>query len=126
MGMSRRRARPAASTWTRAPALLRGFAIASVVANVLIVVTGGAVRLTGSGLGCPTWPTCQGGSLTPTGPSSYHKVIEFTNRQLTCVLIAIALVTAAAGLAAASRAAARRCSRWRSSRCRRSSAASAC
>ena len=71
-----------------------GFAIASVVANVVIVVTGGAVRLSDSGLGCPTWPTCQGDSLTPTGPSSYHKVIEFTNRQLTGVLVAIAVVTA--------------------------------
>jgi cytochrome c oxidase assembly protein subunit 15 len=56
-------------------------------------VTGGAVRLSDSGLGCPTWPTCQGDSLTPSGPSSYHKVIEFTNRQLTGVLIAIAVVT---------------------------------
>ena len=70
------------------------FAIASVIANVVIVVTGGAVRLSNSGLGCPTWPDCQGDSLTPTGPSSYHKVIEFTNRQLTGVLVAIALVTA--------------------------------
>ena len=59
-----------------------------------IVVTGGAVRLSNSGLGCPTWPDCQGGSLTPSGPSSYHKVIEFTNRQLTGVLVAIALITA--------------------------------
>jgi heme a synthase len=37
-------------------AWLRGLALASVVANVVIVVTGGAVRLTDSGLGCPTWP----------------------------------------------------------------------
>jgi heme a synthase len=79
--------------WTAAPKLLRGFAIASVVANVVIVVTGGAVRLSDSGLGCPTWPDCQGGSLTPSGPSSYHKVIEFTNRQLTGVLVAVALIT---------------------------------
>ena len=58
------------------------------------MVTGGAVRLSDSGLGCPTWPTCQGDSLTPTGPSSYHKVIEFTNRQLTGVLVAVAVITA--------------------------------
>jgi heme a synthase len=80
--------------WIDSPTTLRGFAIASVIANVVIVVTGGAVRLSDSGLGCPTWPDCQGGSLTPTGPSSYHKVIEFTNRQLTGVLVAIAIVTA--------------------------------
>jgi cytochrome c oxidase assembly protein subunit 15 len=82
------------SRGTASPRLLLGFAIASVAANVVIVVTGGAVRLSGSGLGCPTWPTCQGDSLTPTGPSSYHKVIEFTNRQLTIVLVVIALITA--------------------------------
>ncbi len=80
--------------WTGEVKTLRGAAIASVVANVVIVVTGGAVRLSNSGLGCPTWPDCQGGSLTPSGPSSYHKVIEFTNRQLTGVLIAIAVITA--------------------------------
>ncbi len=79
--------------WTAAPKLLRGFAIASVVANVVIVVTGGAVRLSDSGLGCPTWPRCQGDSLIPNGPSSYHKLIEFSNRQLTGVLVAVAVIT---------------------------------
>jgi heme a synthase len=84
----------ALSRWSASPKVLLDFAVASVIANVVIVVTGGAVRLSNSGLGCPTWPACQGDSLTPTGPSSYHKVIEFTNRQLTGVLVAIALVTA--------------------------------
>ena len=79
--------------WTAAPKLLRGFAIASVVANVVIVVTGGAVRLSDSGLGCPTWPRCQGDSLIPSGQSSYHKIIEFSNRQLTGVLVAVAVIT---------------------------------
>ena len=46
---------------------LRRFAWATLVANVALVVTGGAVRLTGSGLGCPTWPRCNGGSFTPHG-----------------------------------------------------------
>lgn len=72
---------------------LRGLALASVVANVVIVVTGGAVRLTDSGLGCPTWPSCTDASLTPTRQYAIHGIIEFTNRQLTFVLVVIALAT---------------------------------
>jgi cytochrome c oxidase assembly protein subunit 15 len=79
--------------WTRSPSALRRLAIASLVANVLIVVTGGAVRLTNSGLGCPTWPSCTGASLTPTKAYSFHGVIEFTNRQLTFLLGLIAVLT---------------------------------
>jgi heme a synthase len=75
------------------PKVLRWAAAASVLANVVIVVTGGAVRLSDSGLGCPTWPTCQGSSLVPSGRSSYHKFIEFTNRTLTTVLVVVAVVT---------------------------------
>jgi len=74
------------------PVLLRRFALASVVANVGIVITGGAVRLTGSGLGCPTWPECTDGSYVPTGAMGAHSVIEFGNRTLTYVLAAIAIV----------------------------------
>ena len=73
-------------------ALLR-LALASVVANVVIVVTGGAVRLTNSGLGCPTWPSCTDASLTPTKKYAIHGIIEFTNRQLTFVLVIIAVAT---------------------------------
>lgn len=72
---------------------LRGLALASVVANVVIVVTGGAVRLTDSGLGCPTWPKCTDASLVPTQQYSFHGIIEFTNRQLTFVLAAVAVAT---------------------------------
>jgi cytochrome c oxidase assembly protein subunit 15 len=79
--------------WLGSPRVLRELALASVVANVVIVVTGGAVRLTASGLGCPTWPKCSGASLTPTRAHSFHSVIEFTNRQLTFVLGLIAVVT---------------------------------
>jgi cytochrome c oxidase assembly protein subunit 15 len=79
--------------WLGAPRVLRELALASVVANVVIVVTGGAVRLTGSGLGCPTWPKCSRSSLTPTRAHSFHGVIEFTNRQLTFVLGVIAVAT---------------------------------
>ncbi|HEY7010326.1 MAG TPA: COX15/CtaA family protein [Jatrophihabitantaceae bacterium] len=72
---------------------LRGLAVASVAVNVLIVVTGGAVRLTDSGLGCPTWPKCTDASLTPTKQYAIHGLIEFGNRQLTFVLAVVAVAT---------------------------------
>jgi heme a synthase len=84
--------------WTRAASTLRRLALASVIANVVIVVTGGAVRLTGSGLGCPTWPSCTERSLTPTRQYAVHGLIEFTNRQLTFVLVLIVLATLVAAL----------------------------
>jgi heme a synthase len=77
--------------WTHAPATLRRLALASVVVNVGIVVTGGAVRLTGSGLGCPTWPRCSGGRLVPNDKLGIHGAIEFTNRTLT-FLVGITLL----------------------------------
>jgi cytochrome c oxidase assembly protein subunit 15 len=73
--------------------LLRRLAVASIVVNITIVVTGGAVRLTGSGLGCPTWPRCTGDSFVPTGELGYHSAIEFTNRMITYVLVGVALAT---------------------------------
>ena len=69
----------------------RRILLANVVAEVGIVVTGGLVRLTGSGLGCPTWPECTDDSLVPVASQSegFHKFIEFGNRLLTfAVLIA--------------------------------------
>ncbi|GAB2977028.1 COX15/CtaA family protein [Nocardioides montaniterrae] len=80
--------------WLRAHVV--GVAIADVVANILIVVTGGVVRLTGSGLGCPTWPQCQDGDLVPHGALSVNKFIEFTNRTLTYVLAAVAIAAVVA------------------------------
>ena len=59
------------------------FAWLSFAAEVLIIATGGAVRLTGSGLGCPTWPTCTADSLVNTPEMGIHGVIEFGNRTLT-------------------------------------------
>jgi cytochrome c oxidase assembly protein subunit 15 len=73
--------------------LLRRLALASIVVNITIVVTGGAVRLTGSGLGCPTWPRCSGNSFTPTAEMGLHSQIEFTNRMITYVVGAVALAT---------------------------------
>jgi heme a synthase len=69
---------------------------ATLVANAGLVVTGGAVRLTGSGLGCPTWPRCTEDSFTPHGALDLHEAIEFGNRMLTFVLTAIAVATFAA------------------------------
>jgi heme a synthase len=63
----------------------------SLIANMGIVVTGGIVRITGSGLGCPTWPTCTEQSLVPHGELGIHGAIEFGNRLLTFVLAAAAL-----------------------------------
>jgi cytochrome c oxidase assembly protein subunit 15 len=80
-------------SWTGRATVLRWLALASVVANVVIVITGGAVRLTNSGLGCPTWPSCTDASLTPTKAYSFHGIIEFTNRQLTFLLVIIAIAT---------------------------------
>ena len=76
---------------------LRRLALASVVANVVIVGTGGAVRLTGSGLGCPTWPRCTDESYRNTPEMGIYGVIEFGNRTLTFAVGLIAL----AGLIAA-------------------------
>ncbi len=63
------------------------------VVQILIVVTGGAVRLTASGLGCPTWPTCTEDSLVNTPEMGIHGIIEFGNRLLTFLLVIVAIVT---------------------------------
>jgi heme a synthase len=72
---------------------LRPLARATLVANIVLVVTGGAVRLTGSGLGCPTWPRCTDSSFTPHGELDIHAAVEFGNRMLTFVLVAVAVAT---------------------------------
>lgn len=79
-------------------AWLRPILVANLVGEVVIVVTGGVVRLTGSGLGCPTWPECVPGSFTPVPhqEQGFHKYIEFGNRTLTGVvgLLAVAALWA--------------------------------
>ncbi|MGW5327856.1 COX15/CtaA family protein [Streptomyces sp. NPDC004014] len=77
-----------AGRWTPDPRTVRRAALTALVMAVIIVVTGGAVRLTGSGLGCPTWPTCTDDSLTTTRAMGFHGVVEFGNRMLTYVLCA--------------------------------------
>ncbi|MGW1112789.1 COX15/CtaA family protein [Streptomyces albidoflavus] len=77
-----------AARWTPSPGIVRRAALTALVMAVVIVVTGGAVRLTGSGLGCPTWPKCTEDSLTSTREMGLHGAIEFGNRMLTYVLCA--------------------------------------
>ncbi len=84
---TRRGARLGGRAW------LRRFAWATLVGNIGIVLTGGAVRLTASGLGCPTWPRCTEESFTPHGALDFHSAIEFGNRTVTFVLTAIAVGT---------------------------------
>ncbi|MFT3861645.1 COX15/CtaA family protein [Micropruina sp.] len=73
---------------------LRRWALANLIANMVIVWTGALVRLTKSGLGCPTWPQCDAGSYVPQPEAEWHAFIEFGNRTLTFVLMIIALGTA--------------------------------
>ncbi|WP_307844091.1 COX15/CtaA family protein [Sanguibacter suaedae] len=74
----------------------RAVLVANLVAQIGIVVTGGAVRLTGSGLGCSTWPMCEPGQFTPAfhEATDLHPYIEFGNRTLTGVLGVIAILVA--------------------------------
>ena len=71
----------------------RRILLVNVIAEVGIVITGGLVRLTGSGLGCPTWPECTDGSLVPVPAQSegLHKFIEFGNRLLTFAVLVAAV-----------------------------------
>ena len=78
--------------------LLRPLALASLITNIGLVVTGAAVRLTGSGLGCPTWPKCTEESYTTTPEMGVNGVIEFGNRVLGVVLGLIALACFIAAL----------------------------
>ena len=78
--------------WRRWPTsrVQRILAWLAVITNGGIAVTGATVRVTGSGLGCPTWPQCSPGSLVPvsrSGMAAFHQAIEFTNRTLTGVVL---------------------------------------
>jgi len=73
-------------------ARVRRLAVASLIGQTMLIVTGGAVRLTASGLGCPTWPRCTDASLVNTPEMGIHGFIEFGNRLLTFALAAVALM----------------------------------
>jgi cytochrome c oxidase assembly protein subunit 15 len=89
---------------SRAFLLLCRISLATIVLNV---ATGAAVRLSGSGLGCPDWPTCARSRLTP--PDSLHPIVEFGNRM---VVVALVVVCAATWVASFLRRPARRDLRW--------------
>lgn len=93
----------------RSPAFLDRFrpawrdraVMANLAAQILIIVTGGLVRLTASGLGCSSWPSCTPGHFTPTShpATSYHAYIEFGNRTITGLLVVVSVaVVLLAGL----------------------------
>ncbi|MEO3788120.1 COX15/CtaA family protein [Actinocorallia sp. B10E7] len=82
------------AVWNPTPGSLRFLALLGVVVNAGIVLTGGAVRLTKSGLGCPTWPKCTGESLLPNSSpehSPLNMAIEFGNRTLTFLVLAVGI-----------------------------------
>jgi cytochrome c oxidase assembly protein subunit 15 len=73
---------------------MRRWALAAVVVNAGITVTGATVRLTGSGLGCPTWPQCTPDSFVPARHDAHSPInmaIEFGNRMLTFLVLAVAV-----------------------------------
>src|SRR5579875_3646473 len=79
------------------PPTFRRLTVAAAALLAAIVVTGGAVRLTGSGLGCPDWPRCTATSVV--APANYHALVEFVNRVVTSLVgVFVALVAVAAGL----------------------------
>jgi heme a synthase len=77
----------AAARWTLGSRALRWSTTAALIVGILVVLGGGVVRVTASGLGCPTAPLCDGSSLTPTPELGIHGVIEFSNRLVTVLLI---------------------------------------
>jgi len=78
------------------PATFRWFALAAFVSMIATVLSGAAVRLTGSGLGCPDWPTCFKHQITRV--SGYHSLIEYGNRMITVVITVVTLATFVAAL----------------------------
>ncbi len=76
------------------PRAYRQITLVALLSLCFIIVTGGAVRLTGSGLGCPDWPTCDGERLV--APLEYHAMVEFVNRTVTG-LVSLAVILAVLG-----------------------------
>ncbi|GLW08338.1 cytochrome b561 [Microtetraspora sp. NBRC 13810] len=94
------------SFWTPTPATMRRWAIAAVVVNAGITVTGAVVRVSKSGLGCPTWPRCTPESFTPVAHpevSPINMLIEFGNRTLTFLVLAVGVACLLAALRLAPR-----------------------
>jgi cytochrome c oxidase assembly protein subunit 15 len=81
---------------TISPTAYRRITLLALVLLGIIVVTGAGVRLTGSGLGCSTWPSCEPGTLVPHDESGIHGTIESTNRYFTG-LVSVGVILAVAG-----------------------------
>jgi cytochrome c oxidase assembly protein subunit 15 len=73
------------------PTVVRRLAYSALVLEMVLVVSGASVRVTGSGLGCPSWPRCTGDSLTNTAALGTHGYIEFGNRLLAVVMEAVGI-----------------------------------
>src|SRR5580693_7233012 len=76
------------------PAVLRRWALAGVITSALIILTGAAVRLSQSGLGCPDWPACTANSIAATGVTGdplIHRWVEFGNRLVTVAIFVVAV-----------------------------------
>src|SRR4051794_34901721 len=83
---------------TLSAAAYRRVTLFALVALGVIVVTGAAVRLTGSGLGCPEWPNCDTGHLSPHGTTGYHGAVEYVNRLFTGLVSVLVIVAVLASL----------------------------
>jgi cytochrome c oxidase assembly protein subunit 15 len=81
---------------TLSPAVYLRITLAAAILIAIIIVTGGAVRLTNSGLGCPSWPNCSAGRLTPHSANDAHAMIEFVNRTFTG-LVSLGVIAAVLG-----------------------------
>ena len=77
----------------KSPVAMRRWSVASLIGNMTLIFTGGLVRVTGSGLGCSTWPQCEPGSYLPHPEAGLHALVEFGNRLLTFALITVAIGT---------------------------------
>ncbi|MGW4423711.1 COX15/CtaA family protein [Streptosporangium sp. NPDC004631] len=94
------------AVWSPTADGLRRWALASVIVNAGITVTGAAVRVTGSGLGCPTWPRCTPDSFVPVAHgeiSAVNMAVEFGNRLLTFVVLVVGVACLVAALRMPSR-----------------------
>jgi cytochrome c oxidase assembly protein subunit 15 len=80
------------SRFTLTPRAFCRLALISTILVAFIIVTGGAVRVTGSGLGCPDWPTCSTNHFTPRSATDYHAMIEFVNRAITGLVSVVVIV----------------------------------
>lgn len=83
--------------------MYRRVTLFALVALCVIVVTGAAVRLTGSGLGCPEWPNCDTGHLSPHGTTGYHGAVEYVNRLFTGLVSVLVILAVLASLVRAPR-----------------------